>query len=381
LTTKKNPDVSIILPCRNEEKALETVINQIKKVINTHNLNAEIIVSDSSSDRSPEIAKKLGVKLVKHDKVGYGIAYLEGFKAAKGKYIVVGDADGTYDFRNIPNFLKFLKQGNDFVIGNRFKGRIEKKAMPSLHKYIGNPLFSFIFRLFFKSDVRDTHCGLRGLRKDCLQKLNLQTTGMEFASEMIIQAIRNNLKIKQLPIHYHARIGKSKLSSFSDGWRHLRFMLMYAPDYLFLIPGMFLILVGFIIMGFLLKGPVKIDGLVLYTHPMVIGSFLTILGYQIVTLGIYAKTYAVSAGLEKNDKFIDQLSKLVKFESGIVIGGVLLIISFILGLIILFNWVTRGFPALLEINNVIFILTLGVIGVQTIFSAFFISILLVEKKH
>jgi hypothetical protein len=183
-----------------------------------------------------------------------------------------------------------------------------------------------------------------------------------------------------LAINYHKRIGKSKLSSFTDGWRHLRFMLMYAPDYLFMIPGVLLLLFGIFIMGLFLIGPIKINGLVLYTHPMIVGSFLSILGYQIITLGIYAKTYAVSIGFEKNDKFIDFLAKLITFESGMIVGFFLLLISFGFGLILLLDWVIKGFPGVVETNNMILILTLAILGVQTMFSAFFLSILLVKRK-
>jgi glycosyltransferase involved in cell wall biosynthesis len=319
--------------------------------------------------------------VVKHDKKGYGIAYLEGFKTVKGKYVFCADADGTYDFNEIPRFLHYLRQGYDFVIGNRFKGKMNKEAMPFSHRYIGNPFLSMILRLFFKAKVGDSHCGMRALTKEAIDKLELKTTGMEFASEMIIKAAKNKLKIKELAIDYHKRIGKSKLSSFTDGWRHLRFMLMYAPDYLFMIPGMLLLLFGIFIMGLFLIGPVEINGLVLYTHPMIVGSFLSILGYQIITLGIYAKTYAVSIGFEKNDKFIDFLAKLITFESGLILGFLVLVVSFIFGSILLLDWVVKGFPGVLKTNDMILILTLAILGVQTMFSAFFLSILLVKKRN
>ena len=377
----ENPDISIIIPCRNEEKALGKVIAQTKEVIEKHNLNAEIIISDSSTDSSPLIAKKLGARLVKHDKKGYGIALLEGFKAAKGRYLFFADADGTYDFNEIPKFLYYLQEGYDFVIGNRLKGKIAKGSMPFSHRYIGNPLLSLILRLFFESDIIDSHCGMRAITKEALDKLELKTTGMEFASEMVIKAAKNKLKVKQFPIDYHRRIGESKLSSFADGWRHLRFMLMYAPDYLFMIPGVLIFLLGFLIMFLFLIGPVKISGLILYTRPMIVGSFLTIIGYQIMATGVYAKTYAVSIGFEKKDNFIDFLAKIINFESGLVVGFIFILISIILGLIVLIDWIDRGFPGLLNISGIIFIFTLAVLGVQTMFSAFFLSILLVEKRN
>ena len=218
----KNPELSVILPCRNEEAALESCITQIKKTIKKHNINAEIIVSDSSTDSSPKIAKQNKVKLIKHDKEGYGIAYLEGFKHTKGKYLFMADADGSYDFNEIPKFLNQLKNGHDLIIGNRFKGKIEKKAMPFHHRYIGNPILSFILRIFFKTKVHDIHSGMRAISQKALKKLNLKTTGMEFASEMIIRASQQNLKIKEIPINYYKRKGNSKLRSLADGWRHIK---------------------------------------------------------------------------------------------------------------------------------------------------------------
>ena len=347
-------------------------------MLKTNNLDAEIIVSDSSVDKSAFIAEKLGAKVVKHGKKGYGIAYLEGFKAAKGKYIFCADADGSYDFNEIPRFLFYLRKGYDFVIGNR--RRIERGAMPFSHRYIGNPALSAILNVFFGAGIKDAHCGMRALTRKALDKLELKTTGMEFASEMVIKAAKNKLKIKEISINYHRRIGKSKLRSFSDGWRHLRFMLMYAPDYLFIIPGAILLLLGILIMSLFLFGPVKIFGMVLYTHPMIIGSFLSTVGCQIITLGIYAKTYAVSIGFEKTDRFVDLLARYLTFESGMALGLGLVFISFILGFFILFDWIVNGFPGMQRTNEMILILTLSVLGVQTVFSSAFLSILLVGKK-
>ena len=195
----ETPELSIILPCRNEEQALPTCLKQIKKVISQHKINAEIIVSDSSTDKSPEIARQYNVKLIKHNKKGYGIAYLEAFKQAKGKYIFMADADCTYDFNEIPNFLKYLKQDYDFVIGNRFAYNLEKNTMPLTHKYIGNPILSGILRLFFSAKVNDSHCGMRAITRKALDKLHLQTTGMEFASEMVIKVVKNKTNPNQIP--------------------------------------------------------------------------------------------------------------------------------------------------------------------------------------
>lgn len=363
---KLAPSISVILPCRNEEQALGDCIEQIKTVFDQHQLDGEIVVSDSSTDNSPVIAQKLGVTLVKHDQAGYGRAYLEGFKAAQGKYIFMADADGTYDFNALPEFIKYLDQGFDLVIGNRFAGNIEKGAMPWLHRYFGNPSLSFLLRLFFKSKVKDAHCGMRAITQGALAKLNLKTTGMEFASEMIIAAARHKLKIKQLPIDYHQRKGSSKLKSFSDGWRHLRFMLMYAPDYLFLIPGLLFFLIGMVLA-------------VLLKNNIVYGSFLTILGYQILMLGILTKAYMKSIGFITKDKLVDALAKVIKFETGIIIGALFLLTTFLMTQETIFDFMVKSLH-IPSFSVIIIALTIAVIGVQTMFSAFLISILLVEKK-
>lgn len=221
----RKPILSVVLPCRNEEQALEQSILKIKKVLLENRIPGEIIVSDSSTDASPRIARKLKVILVKHDKKGYGRAYLEGFRKAKGTYIFCADPDGSYDFKEIPKFLKHLEGGYDLVVGNRFTGTIDKNAMPLLNKYIGNPALSFICRFVFSSQIRDPLSGMRGIRRKQLTNLELSSQGMEFATEMVIKSIKKKLKIKEVPINYHKRIGSSKLRPIPDGIRHLNLIL------------------------------------------------------------------------------------------------------------------------------------------------------------
>lgn len=220
------PEMSVILPCRNEEEALPFCLDQIKRVARKNRLSAEIIISDSSSDRSPEIAEREKVILLKHNQSGYGRAYLEAFKIAKGKYIFMADADATYDFNEIPNFINWLKNGFDIVIGNRFGRRIEEGAMSFSNKYIGNPALSFMIRMLFGVKIKDSQCGMRMIKKEWLERLNLRAPGMEFASELIIKSVKNKLKIKEIPINYRRRIGKSKLRPFSDGWRHVKLIIL-----------------------------------------------------------------------------------------------------------------------------------------------------------
>ena len=339
---RTSPELSIILPCRNEEQALDFCLKQIKEVISTNKINAEIIVSDSSKDSSPEIAKKNNVKLVKHNKKGYGIAYLEAFKHAKGKYIFMADPDATYDFREIPNFLKYLRQGYEFVIGNRFKGKMQKNAMSFSHKHIGNPLLSGTLRLFFRTKVGDSHCGMRAISKTALDRLNLRTTGMEFASEMVIKAIKNNLKIKEIPINYYKRKGKSKLNTLSDGWRHLRFMLLYSPLFLFFIPGLIIFLIGFTSMlWFYLTNPI-IFGRIFYIHPMFLSSLLVIMGYQLIFFSLFAKTYAITHLGEKSAR-INKLYKYINLRKGGLIGLALTLAGLAILVIILRQWAASNF--------------------------------------
>jgi len=219
-------DISVVMPCRDEEATIKKCINKVKKVFKENKLRGEIIISDSSADNSAKIARKLGVRVIKHNKKGYGNAYLEALKHAKGEYIVIGDSDNTYNFLEIPKFLEALNQGYDFVIGSRLRGKIQPNSMKWLHQHIGNPLLTKIFNLLFKTNLSDTHSGFRAFKREILEKLNLKSEGMEFALEMITKVVKNNFKIKEIPINYYPREGGiSKLNSFKDGFRHLTFMI------------------------------------------------------------------------------------------------------------------------------------------------------------
>ncbi len=221
---------SIILPCRDEELAIESCIHSIQKIMrDSHFEDYEILVSDSSTDQSPIIADRLGARVIKHDKRGYGAACLEGIRASKGSFIFFADADGTYDFGEIPRFFSFLDKGYDLVIGSRFRGKMDKRSMPTLHRYIGNPFFSFLMRTLFRSSLTDTHCGMRALTREAFEQLSLKASGMEFASEMIIRSLQENLRIKEVPIHYSKRLGSSKLRPLRDGYRHVRLMFLFNP--------------------------------------------------------------------------------------------------------------------------------------------------------
>ncbi len=366
--------ISVVLPCRNEEKAVGVCINKLKEVFRDSNIDGEIIVSDSSTDKSAEIAEQLGARVIKHNKVGYGNALLEGFKNAKGDIIVMGDCDESYDFMELPILLDALKD-SDMVIGTR--EYIQKDAMPFLHRFVGNPLLSLTLRILFKGKVKDAHSGFRVIKKDKLEKLNLRTIGMEFASEMIIKATKNRLKIKEVPIHYGKRKGSSKLKSFSDGWKHLRFMLLYSPFFLFFIPGIFLFFLGLISMFWMYFGSPEIFGIKLFYHPMFLSSVFVIIGYQLIIFSLFAKTYAINHLGEK--PIFDKLYKFVTIEKASILGILMILLGLIIFSVILSKWLRTNFGALQEIKNSIIALTLVILGIQTIFSSFMLSILGIKE--
>lgn len=372
-------ELSIILPCRNEEQALGFCLQEIKKIISENNIDAEIIVSDSSVDSSPQIARDHGVFLVKHDMVGYGRAYLEGFKKANGKYLFLADADATYDFSEIPTFLKHLRDGYDFVIGDRFKGKMDKGAMPWAHKYIGNPILSGILRMFFRSKVSDVHCGMRALTKESLDKLDLHSTGMEFASEMVLKAAKNKLKIKETPIDYRLRKGQSKLNPLADGWRHLRFMLLYSPLFLFFLPGVFLFSLG-VLGTFLIYFDLDfLLGRSFDYHPLFFTLSLVFIGYQVIFFAVFAKIYAMEHLGEEN-KIIRKIQQSITIEKAGVLGFLIVVVGAYIYGSIFYSWVVSGYGELQEIKRSLLALGFLILGIQTIFSAFALSILGIKEK-
>ena len=367
------PLVSIVIPCLNEAENIEHCVRKANRVLEQHRIEGEVIVVDNgSSDGSGSLAAAAGAHVIHEPRRGYGSAYLAGFAAARGTYIVMGDADLTYDFEEIPRFLAELQDGADLVIGDRMNN-IQEGAMPWLHRYIGNPVLSGILNLFFRTGVRDAHCGMRGLRKAALPQLALRTTGMEFASEMVIRAGKEKLAIRQFPIEYHPRGGTSKLSSFRDGWRHLRFLLLHSPTYLFSIPGAFMALVGVLIAGAVLAH-ISILGREWDIHSLVGGCLLMVVGAQVFALGLCARAYGVYF-MEENDLLFNKIRKRFTLEHGLVIGSVILAVGVAIGGIIVGVWIDRGFGELSEQRLAIFSATLIIIGIQVFFSSFLLSIL------
>ena len=370
-------EVSVVIPSLNEEKTIGRCIERIKKAFNENYVDSEIIVTDNSTDKTPIIAEELGAKVITPDKKGYGSAYLYGFKHASGKYIVIGDADNTYDFFEIPKLLEPLKNGvADFVVGSRFKGEIKKGAMSWLHRYIGNPGLTSVLNFLFKTKYSDTHSGMRAISRDALDKLELKTSGMEFASEMMIEAARKNLRIKEVPITYYPRSSPSKLHSFNDGWRHLRFMMLYKPIPFLFVPGVLVFLLGLLLsLTILLRGSVETS----HMHSLILGSILTIIGFQTIATGIYMKAYAAVQGLCEREGFIKKLLDYHSLEKEMIIGAAMLLLGLALGLKVVFMWINAGFGSLSEIGSAVMAMLLAAIGIQTIFMAIFLSVLLLKE--
>jgi len=371
------PEVSVVMPSLNEEVTIRGCIEQVIKVFNENHINGEIIVADNSTDKTAEIAKSLGAIVITPEKKGYGNAYLAGLQYTKGDFIVIADSDGTYDFEEMPKFLTPLIKGDaDFVIGNRFGGKILKDAMPWLHRYLGNPILTKILNRLFKIGISDAHCGMRAFTKAAYEKMDLRTGGMEFASEMIVEAARKSLRIKEVPITYYPRSTPSKLHSFSDGWRHLRFMMLYKPVPFLFIPGLLVFLLGVLLsLAILLLGNVETSHL----HSLIFSSILAIIGFQTLATGIYMKAYAAVHGLCEREGFIKKLLDYHSLEKELIGGAVLLLLGLVLGIKVLFKWINLGFGSLSEIENAVIAMLLAAIGIQTIFSAIFLSVLLLEE--
>jgi len=375
-------ELSIVMPCLNEAATIGKCINKAKRFIHNNNISAEIIVADNGSiDGSREIASAEGAKVVRINKRGYGSALIGGIAAAKGEFIIMGDSDDSYDFLNLMPLLNELRNGYDLVIGNRFKAGISPKSMPFLHKYIGNPILSGIGKLFFGSNIGDFHCGLRGFTKSAFELMNLKTSGMEFASEMIVKSTLYKLKITEVPIKLYpdGREGKSHLRSFRDGWRHLRFLLLYSPRWLFLYPGIFLIMIGIIASIFIFFNPKPTPDI----HSLLYSVGSIMIGFQAVIFAVFTKTFAVHEELIPMNPFIENIFKKSTLEVILIIGGIMLLIGLLGAGYSYYIWREGTFFHLSitkTMRIVIASFTLIVLGLQIIFSGFFYSILKLEVR-
>ena len=371
------PFVSVILPALDEEHTIGECIRKIGKVFSDNAINGEIIIADSSQDRTGEIAKDLGARVVRPEKKGYGNAYLAGFAAARGNYIVMGDADNTYDFLELMRLIEPLRTGADLVIGSRFKGEVHVGSMTPLHQYIGNPVLNWLLNYIFHTRFSDSHSGFRAITRESLDRLHLKTGGMEFASEMLVMASKENLHIEEVPVSYHPRITPSKLHSFADGWRHIRFVLLMKPLPFIAIPGILFSIVGFFLMAFFyLQGDVEKSHL----HTFILGAIMLMGGLQVVITGFLMKTYSVVHGYENKTGIIEILMKYHNLEKFIILGFLIIASGILAGLNIFISWIGSNFGFLSQISTAIISLVLIVIGLQVFLFAVFQSMMLLNEN-
>jgi len=372
-------DVSVVIPCLNEAETIAACIRKAKGAIERRGLAGEVIVVDNgSTDGSPQLATAEGADVIQEPRRGYGNAYLAGLAAARGRYIVMGDGDDTYNFDEVDRFVDALDNGADLVMGSRLKGRIHKGAMPMLHRYVGNPVLTRVLNRFYGSGVSDAHCGMRALRRDTLDSLDLRMPGMEFASEMVIRASKAGLRIEEIPIEYHVRRGESKLNSFRDGWRHLRFLLVHSPTHLFLAPGIALFAAGLLAMIAILAD-INLLGRQWDLHSMIAAAMVSIAGVQVVSLGLVARTYGVHH-LDEQDRLFDRFDGRLRLEHGLVAGTVTLLAGLVVWIAVLIRWVDRGFGELSEEKLAVLSLTLIVVGLQVVFTSFLLSIVGLRRR-
>ncbi len=368
--------ISIVIPALNEEGIVGKTVKSVPvEKLRKNGLDVEIVVVDNAStDNTANEAREAGARVVYGEKRGYGNAYLKGFAEAAGDIIVMGDADGTYPFQTTYEFIQPILNGEaDFVMGSRLKGEIKEGAMPALHKYIGNPFLTWVLNVLFHAGISDAHCGMRAIKKDVLEELNLKSSGMEFASEMVIEAARKNVKIAEIPITYYPRGGESKLSSFSDGWRHLRFMMLYRPTPFLLGPGVVVLLLGIILtIGVFIRFQSRL-------HTFILGSLLLIIGYQMLLAWLHFGAFGTVYGVTRSSGTIKKIMNYHSLGRELFLGLILLVGGVLVGLKILFSWSGGGFGALSQIQYAMLALILSILGIQTIFSGIFLSLLLLNN--
>jgi glycosyltransferase involved in cell wall biosynthesis len=380
------PEVSIVMPCLNEADTLAACIRKAKRGLREEGLDGEVIIADNgSTDGSQTIALQEGARLVQVTARGYGNALMGGITNARGKYVIMGDADDSYDFSSIGPFVARLREGYDLVMGNRFQGGIKPGAMPLLHRYLGNPVLSAVGRLFFASPCSDFHCGLRGFSKEAIFRMELQTTGMEFASEMVVKATLFKMRITEVPTTLSAdgRNRPPHLRSWRDGWRHLRFLLLYSPRWLFFNPGIVLMLAGLIVGIWLLPGPRTVQGVTFDVATLLYSMAAVFIGFQSVLFAIFTKTFAICEGLHSKDSSLNKWYRIFTLEKGLLVGAALTTIGLIGSIYALSDWRSQLFGPLDPVRTlrvvIPSILSL-ILGLQTILSSFFLSVLGMGRK-
>jgi len=387
-TPTPSVELSIVMPCLNEAETLAVCIDKAQGYLQRSGIAGEVIVADNgSTDGSQDIARSHGARVIDVPAKGYGAALMGGIDGARGTYIIMGDADDSYNFANLDPFVERLRAGDELVMGNRFRGGIAKGAMPPLHKYLGNPVLSWIGRLLFRSPIKDFHCGLRGFNRESILALHLQTTGMEFASEVVVKATLGGLRVSEVPttLDKDGRSRPPHLRSWRDGWRHLRFLLIFSPRWLFLIPGAIGFLLGFIGAGILAFGPVSLQGIGFDLQTQVYLAALTTVGYQAVLFAILIKIYAQHEGYNiPRSRSFDRLEKRISLESGAIVGLILFLIGLAIAIVQLVTWGTVKFGALdgqTTIHAAVLAALLMILGAQTIMAGMFLGALKVGLRR
>jgi len=374
--------VSVVFPCLDEAGAIASCVAEAVRQLHASGISGEVIVADNgSTDGSAELAQGAGARVVHEIHAGYGAAIVAGVSAARGQLIVVADADDSYDLAALAPMVQALEDGAELVLGNRFRGTIDPGAMPWGHRRIGNPMVSLLLRVLFGNDLSDAMCGLRAFSRDAYERMRLQTTGMEFASEMIARASRAKMRIAEVPVHYRMRVGRSKLRPYRDGWRHVRFLLMYSPTWLYLIPSGILTPLGLTLLVALASTPIEAFGRRWDMHLAAVASLLTLLGAQIAWLGISARTLAVLFGFTQDDPLIRGFYRRFRLETGLVAAAIVMALGLAISIAVFWSWASRGFPALDEIRPLLLSVTLVTLGAQTGFNVFFLSLLGVRTRR
>lgn len=379
-------ELSVVMPCLNERETVGVCVRKAIATLQKAGISGEVILADNgSTDGSVEIAQAEGARVVNVAEKGYGNALKGGIQAARGEYVLMADSDDSYDLTHIPRFVEQLRAGSDLVMGNRFSGGIAHQAMPLLHRYLGNPVLTGIGRLFFRSTCKDFHCGMRAFRKDSFLRMDVRSTGMEFASEMVVKASLLRMKVSEVPttLSPDGRSRPPHLRTWRDGWRHLRFLLMYSPRWMFLYPGIFLIAVGLAGCAFLLPGPRVVYGIGLDVHTLLYAFVSILLGFQLVAFATFTKVFAITEGLLPEDPRLNRVFRYITLETGLLIGGMLMVIGFAGSLWSVSHWARDSFGALDPSRMLrivmpsVFALTLGV---QITTSSFFLSILGLRRR-
>lgn len=380
-------ELSIVMPCLDEAETLEVCIRKAQESLRKHAIDGEVIIADNGShDGSQAIAERCGARVVPVSVRGYGAALQGGFEAARGRFVIMGDADDSYDFSNLMPFVEKLREGYEFVMGNRFQGGIAPGAMPALHRYLGNPVLAGIGRIFFKSPVRDFHCGLRGFRRESIAKLDLRTTGMEFASEMVVKATLMGLRITEVPttLSPDGRSRPPHLRSWRDGWRHLRFLLLFSPRWLFLLPGATLMALGLVAGAWLLPGPRRVGDVTFDVHTLLYAGAAVVIGFQSIVFAVFTKCFAIIEGLIPEDPRITLMFRYITLETGLIVGAALALTGFAISVAALSSWGTHAFGAL-DPRETLRLVVPGVValtlGFQIVLSSFFLSVLGLSRRR